>query len=417
VVSSEIINLGYKQVFEMHVDTMRRVDFYAGVPLCFLLTLLMKLMNLMRRPVRKQPKNILLIELSEMGSAILADPAMEKLKKSTGGRLHFVIFKKNKPSLDLLKTVPAQNIFCIREGGFVNLTVDTLKFLFWARKNKIDTVIDLELFSRFTALLTALCGATNRVGFHSFHNEGLYRGDFLTHKVAYNPYLHIAKNFMALAYAIIDSNGEIPYSKRVIDAAEVVLKKAHISSDAAARVRDIVDGCFPDLAPNARLILVNPNASDLLPQRRWPVEYYGELIRRILAADENTFTLITGSADEQGEAEALAGSVDSVRCRSVAGKIRFLDLPALYSISSFMISNDSGPAHFAAVTDMPTYVFFGPETPRLYGSLGRTTPIYANLACSPCVSAYNHRKSPCKDNVCLKVITPEKVFEMIRKGI
>jgi len=415
VVSSEIINLGYKQVFEMHVDTMRRIDFYAGVPLCFLLTLLMKLMNLMRRPVRKQPKNILLIELSEMGSTILADPAMEKLKKSTGGRLHFVIFKKNKPSLDLLKTVPAQNIFCIREGGFVNLTVDTLKFLFWAKKNKIDTVIDLELFSRFTALLTALCGATNRVGFHPFHNEGLYRGDFLTHKVAYNPHLHIAKNFMALAYAIIDSNGEIPYSKRVIDAAEVVLKKAQISSEAVGRVGDIVRECFPDLAPNARLILVNPNASDLLPQRRWPMEYYRELLRKILAAQKNAFILITGSADEQGEAEALAGSVDSVRCRSVAGKIRFLDLPALYSISDFMISNDSGPAHFAAVTDMPTYVFFGPETPRLYGSLGRTTPIYANLACSPCVSAYNHRKSPCKDNVCLKVITPERVLEMIGK--
>jgi ADP-heptose:LPS heptosyltransferase len=399
----------------MNVDTMRNVDFFAGVPLCFLLTLLMKLMNSMRRPARKQPKNILLIELSEMGSAVLADPAMEKLKKSAGARLHFAIFKKNKPSLDLLKTIPDEHIFCIREEGFLNLTIDTLKFLFWTRKNKIDTVIDLELFSRFTALLTALCGAVNRVGFHPFHNEGLYRGDFLTHKVAYNPYLHISKNFMALAYAIMDSNGEIPYSKRVIDDAEVVLKKAHISSEAVARARDIVDGCFPDLAPDARLILVNPNASDLLPQRRWPMEYYRELITRILAARENTFILITGSADEQGETAALAGSVDNVRCRSVAGRIRLLDLPALYSISSFMISNDSGPAHFAAVTDMPTYVFFGPETPRLYGSLGKTTPIYANLACSPCVSAYNHRKSPCKDNVCLKIIAPEKVFEIIKK--
>ncbi len=401
----------------MKIDTMRSVDFYAGVSLSFLITLLMKFINLMRRPDRKKPKNILLIELSEMGSAVLADPAMEKLKKKIGARLHFAIFEKNMPSLDLLKTVPAQNIFCIRESGFVNLTIDTLKFLFWARQRKIDTAIDLELFSRFTGLLTALCGATNRVGFHPFHNEGLYRGDFLTHKVAYNPHLHIAKNFLALAYAIIDSNGEVPYSKRSIDDAEVALKKAQISSRAIKRARDLVGECLPDLNQNAKLILVNPNASDLLPQRRWPMEYYEELIKKILVTYENTFILITGSADEKGEAGALAGSVDSVRCRSLAGKIRFLDLPALYSISDFMISNDSGPAHFAAVTDMPTYVFFGPETPRLYGSLGKTTPIYANLACSPCVSAYNHRKSPCKDNVCLKVITPEKVFEMMEKDI
>ena len=222
---------------------------------------------------------------------------------------------------------------------------------------------------------------------------------------------------MALAYAILDSNGEVPYSKKVIDDGEVVLKKAEISPEAIARVRDIVGGYFPVRNDQAKLILINPNASDLLPQRRWPMEYYRELIKKILAANESGFILITGAPDEAGEAAALAESVDSVRCRSVAGKIRFLDLPALYSISDFMISNDSGPAHFAAVTDMPTYVFFGPETPRLYGSLGKATPIYANLACSPCVSAYNHRKTPCEDNVCLKVLTPEKVFDMVKKEL
>jgi ADP-heptose:LPS heptosyltransferase len=57
-----------------------------------------------------------------------------------------------------------------------------------------------------------------------------------------------------------------------------------------------------------------------------------------------------------------------------------------------MVTNDSGPPHFAAITEMPTYVIFGPETPALYGSLGRTTPIYAGLACSPCVSASNQSK-------------------------
>jgi ADP-heptose:LPS heptosyltransferase len=399
----------------MNIDTMRKVDFLAGVPLCFCITLLLKTIYRVKKPMPKRPRNVLLVELSEMGSAILADPAMENLKKNIGARLHFVIFKKNKPSLDLLKTIPDEHIFCIREDGFLNLTIDTLKFLFWTRKNEIDTVIDLELFSRFSALLSALCGAKNRVGFHPFYNEGLYRGDFLTHKVAYNPYLHIAKNFVALAYAVMDSNGEVPYSKRTIDDAEVALKKAQISQEAITRVRGIVRGCFPNLDDNAKLVLVNPNASDLLPQRRWPIEYYAELIRKILEKWENAFMLITGSLEEREEAAALAASIESDRCRSMAGKILFLDLPALYSISSFMISNDSGPAHFAAVTDMPTYVFFGPETPRLYGSLGNTTPIYANLACSPCVSAVNHRKSPCKDNVCLKIITPERVLEIVQE--
>ncbi|MBD3801500.1 MAG: glycosyltransferase family 9 protein, partial [Campylobacterales bacterium] len=45
---------------------------------------------------------------------------------------------------------------------------------------------------------------------------------------------------------------------------------------------------------------------------------------------------------------------------------------------------------------------------------GPTTPIFAGMACSPCVSAANHRKTPCTDNQCIKVITPEWVFETLK---
>jgi len=91
-----------------------------------------------------------------------------------------------------------------------------------------------------------------------------------------------------------------------------------------------------------------------------------------------------------------------------------LNLPSLYSISICMITNDSGPAHFASITEMPTFVLFGPETPKLYGPLGQTTPIYAGLGCSPCVAATNHRQTPCIDNVCLKVIDPEQVYDLVK---
>jgi ADP-heptose:LPS heptosyltransferase len=76
-----------------------------------------------------------------------------------------------------------------------------------------------------------------------------------------------------------------------------------------------------------------------------------------------------------------------------------------------MISNDSGPAHFAAACGLPTIVLFGPETPSLYRPLGSATAIYAGLACSPCVSASNHRKTACTDNVCMQAIGVEQVFQ------
>lgn len=401
----------------MKVDFMRKVDYYAGIPLAFLCTPLVKFMDLFRGPATK-PGNVLFIELSEMGSTILVDPAMQKLKREAAANLFFVIFKKNKPSLQLLNTVPDENIFTINESGLVGLAADTLRFLLWARSRRIDTVIDLELFSRFTALLTGLCGARNRVGFYSFHNEGLYRGEMLTHRVAYNPFIHISRNFIALINAVMSERPELPYSKKIVTDDEIVLQKISYTTEQLSAMRERVKSCYSDYDQDRhKLVLINPNASELLPQRRWMPERYVELTKKILGEDDSILVLLTGAPAEREEAEAMAKAVGDLRCVNFAGQLQLVELPILYTISRMMITNDSGPGHFSAITEMPTLVLFGPETPALYGSLGNSTPIYAGLACSPCVSAWNHRNTPCTDNVCLQAITVEQVFAEAKKHL
>ena len=398
----------------MKVDTMRKIDFYAGVPLCFLVTLWRRIASLFGSWQRTAPRRVLLLELSEMGSAILVDPAMRKLQQN-GVELYFAIFKKNAASLRLLDTVSEENVFTIRENGLFSLAFDTLRFLFWTRHQGIDTVIDLELFSRYTALLTGLSGANNRIGYYAFHNEGLYRGELLTHRVGYNPHIHIAKNFIALANAALSEHEELPFSKTLIDDEEIALAKRTVDEDERAAMRARVKEDFTDYdEAHHRIVLINPNASDLLPQRRWMRERFIEVMQSILRDYEDVLVLITGAPNEREEAEQLRKWVGHERCVNFAGRLKLLELPALYSISALMLTNDSGPGHFSAVTDMPTFVIFGPETPRLYGSLGNSTPIYAGLACSPCVSASNHRKTPCTDNVCLHAITPAQVLDAIR---
>jgi len=401
----------------MKVDFMRKVDYYAGIPLAFLFTPIVKIIDLFKGSAGR-PSNVLFIELSEMGSTILVDPAMQKLKRDTDASLFFVIFRKNKPSLQLLNTVPDENIFTIDESGLVSLAVDTLRFLLWTRRRKIDTVIDLELFSRFTALLTGLCGARTRVGFYSFHNEGLYRGEMLTHRVAYNPFIHISRNFIALINAALSDHPELPYSKTIVSDDEVVLQKVRYSEAQTTLMHERVKSCYADYARERhKIVLINPNASELLPQRRWMPERYIELAQRILAEDSNLLVLLTGAPAEQQEAEEMAKAVNNKRCVNFAGQLKLIELPILYTIAQMMITNDSGPGHFSSITDMPTLVLFGPETPALYGSLGNSTPIYAGLACSPCVSAWNHRKTPCTDNVCLQAITVDRVLDEARKHL
>lgn len=402
----------------MHVDTMRSIDYWVGVPLCFVGSCVQKVARLFPSLAKKEPKNVLLIELSEMGSTILVDPAMQKLKQQWEANLFFVIFTKNKPSLDLLGTVPSENIFTIDEGSMGSLIRDALRFFIWTRQRKIGTVIDLELFSRFTALLSGFSGASTRVGFHPFFNEGLYRGSMLTHKVAYNPHIHIAKNFIALVNAVLSKTPQIPYSKTVIEEDEIVLNRVTVSEEAKVSMQKRIQAHCPIYDPqHHRIVLFNANASDLMPLRRWDRANYIALASRILENYPEVIILLTGAPSEYEGLQRIPDALGSPRCVNFAGKTSFAQLVALYEVSEFMLTNDSGPGHFSAVTSMPSFVFFGPETPALYGSLGITTPIYAKLACSPCVSAANHRKTACNDNVCLQVLSVDVVYDLLEPSL
>jgi ADP-heptose:LPS heptosyltransferase len=395
----------------MHVDTMRAIDKWAGIPLTFILTQMLRIRRTILPREKRSLRRILFIELSEMGSTILVDPALQKAGKELSAELFFLIFHKNKGSLELTKTIPATNVCTLREHNIILLCIDTIKFCLWVRRNKIDTVVDLELFSRFTALLTGVSGACRRVGFYSFHNEGLYRGELLTHRVAYNPHIHIAKNFIAMINALLAGHEEVPYSKQRIDDSELVLPQYRCSHEDIAKMHGrISEHAKIFKEKKYHLVLINPNASELLPQRRWMAERYEELIKKILNRRSDVLVLITGAPSEQKESDDMCGRIEDPRCVNFAGALKLSELPVLYSTAALMVTNDSGPGHFSSITPLPTFVLFGPETPSLYGSLGNSTPLFAGLACSPCVSAANHRKTPCTDNKCLQAITVDQVF-------
>lgn len=400
----------------MKINTMRAIDYWLGIPMCFVATLVLAPFRSRRRP---DPDRVLFIELSEMGSAILADPAMRKLQDRTNCLLYFLIFRKNKPSLGLLATVPDDHILTIREDSLLSLVKDTFRFLAWARKNRIDTVVDLELFSRFTALLTGFSGAANRVGFYSFNNEGLYRGNMMTHKVLYNPHIHIAKNFVALVNAVLSKRAETPYSKTQIPDSEIRLVKATPQAEQIKAFLPVLDNIVetPLDLHSHKIILINANASELLIQRRWMPGYYVELARLILTNHDEAWIFLTGSREEAKEMESLRRRVGHPRCYNTAGRFTFEQLPLLYHAAHLMVTNDSGPGHFSAVTDLEVFILFGPETPELYGSLGNAVPIYKRLACSPCVNAANHRRTSCQDNVCLQLITPREVYDTIEPSL
>src|SRR3989344_1112679 len=114
-------------------DTMRKVDYWIGIPRCFLLTVwykLQRLLGLKNPRYSEKPKNILLIELAEMGSTVLAYPAIKKLKKTyPNSNVYFLLFRHIEASMDILDIVPKENVMTIEVKSIFTLIRDTLKFM------------------------------------------------------------------------------------------------------------------------------------------------------------------------------------------------------------------------------------------------------------------------------------------------
>ena len=400
----------------MTVNTMRIIDRWAGVPLCFLLSPFCWLADLLRSARTKKPDtaHTLFIELSEMGSAVIADPALRKLKLEGPAELFFVIFSKNYKSLEILGTIPEENVFKMKADNFFSLIADVFRFLIWCRKKKISTVIDLELFSRFTALLGFFSGARSRVGFTSLHDEGLYRGNLVNRTVRYNPHVHVAVNFISLVNKAL-GRFDNAYATVPVLPQELELARATVSEDAIRNIRTKIGALSPGWKDEP-VILLNVNASDMLPQRRWPQENFAAVGRQLLNKFQHCIIIMTGSPAEKDYVQQVTGMIGDTRCINSSGFFSFDELVPLYAVSTCMLTNDSGPAHFAAVTGLKVYVLFGPETPHLYLPLGgNAEAFYLGLPCSPCVSAANHRKTSCITRPCITGIDPVTVLERMNR--
>ena len=394
---------------------MRRADRWLGIPACFLLTLWSRLARMLSggRPAGRSNRRVLFIELAEMGTTVIACPAISRLRAiRPDAEVYFLLLKQIESSIRVLDVVPEANVMTIDGSSGWTVLRDTFRFMRDARRIGIDTVINLEAFTRFTAFVGYLSGAATRVGFHRFSQEGLYTGDLFTHRVIYNPHLHTWQSLVTLVNALDVSPEELPVGKfpPPSDDQKIVPRVSH--PELRPRLLDLLGPAPPE---GRRLIVVNPNASKLISIRKWPLERYAALVAKLLEDPRNTCVL-TGVTSEVDDARFISERVTSDRLIVLTGKTSLAELIELYNLSDVLVTNDSGPAHFAALTDIDVVVFFGPETPALYGPMTpRSTVLYSHYACSPCVSAFNQRKSPCSNNRCLQEISVDDVHRAVTR--
>ncbi|MDD5029629.1 MAG: glycosyltransferase family 9 protein [Rhodoferax sp.] len=395
----------------MKLQTQRWIDRWVGQLLCFKLSLWAHFFAPnVEGKVAHEPKHILVILLSEMGSVVLAGPMFAALRQRyPSAAIHLLQLKKNQEVARLLGLARPEHLHALDDSAGLGLLADIWRVCRSLRALPLDAVIDCELFSRISSLLGYLSGAPLRVGFTAHTQEGLYRGSYINRAIPYNPYQHITLQFLSLVDALDDAS--MPRNKaapiRALPTDTGLRVDFDVAELRAYQQKMVADA--PALA--GRKVVLLYAGGGLLPERAWPAEHYAALARGLCSAGHAVGLI--GLRDDAALAQSLRTQVASDRCIDLTGYTRSIrELLMLFHACHLLVTNDGGPGHFASLTPIRTLVFFGPETGRLYGPLGpRASVLEAGVACSPCLSAYNHRLTFCDgDNQCLKRLKPIPVL-------
>ena len=388
---------------------------FLGRFFCALLTVVRKARTLVTKEgkVNTPTQKIVFVKFIEQGALVLHQNTFKEAAVKYGSaNIYLCTFASNIQMVDLLGVIPPANQIGINEKSLWLFTRGFAQALIRIRKNRIDTAIDLEFFSCATAIFCYLTGAVRRAGYHRFRGSQNYRGDLFTHKLSYSHYVHVADSGWCLLKSL-----ELPVEN--LPALNIPLRNAqteisfHPNQQDLARFNALVGSEVEMLQP---IIVINPSLNDVLPLRKWPTSYFIDCVEKIKEHYPNHSLVFTGRADEREKTDRLIQVSQLPQAINLCGKTEFRDLLTLYSHSRLLLTSDSGPAHFAAMTSVDTIVLFGPETPALYSPLSaRTHVIYNALPCSPCYNVYNNRLSSCQNNLCMQTISVDQVMQTVSR--
>jgi len=140
------------------------------------------------------------------------------------------------------------------------------------------------------------------------------------------------------------------------------------------------------------------------PAKQWPAEYYAALAQE--KSDQGWQVWIFGSEKDQAIGIQIKQLL-SERAINLCGQTQLAEAIDLMSVSSAVVSNDSGLMHMAAALAVPVVGVYGSSDPGFTPPLGKNSAMVSlNLECSPCFK----RVCPLGHTHCLQELKPEKVL-------
>ena len=144
-------------------------------------------------------------------------------------------------------------------------------------------------------------------------------------------------------------------------------------------------------------LVVNPGAPYGSAKRWYPDRFAA--VADALSEEWGSPVVVMGSPAEA----PLAGEIEAAALRGVlnlAGKTTVREMMALLSLSSFLVTNDSGPMHVGAALGVPLVAIFGPtDWRRTSPWTDRARVVRVDVDCSPCMLRACDRGHECMRGV------------------
>lgn len=347
----------------------RQLDYFFGIPLLQLLARLPFIQT--SRVAAPKTSKVLIIKLAAFGDAVVLVPALRALRAALPDA-----------QIDWLDT-PVNHAMAARVP-YVNQTRTLKSFhplALWTlarqlRAERYDAVIDLEQWSRGSALLAWYTGAPIRLGFEV---KGQHRRAGFTHTLLKRFQQHERDDFWDLISMMTPLSGV-----RDLEMWET-----------PAGIKE-AESLAPEFSAGGTIVILHPGCGhDGLP-REWPLSFYAHVAKG-LAAKRPIRCIITGGRDDAAKAAALAAHLPGSEC--LAGRLSWDATISLIRRATLVISGNTGVMHIAAAWNIPQIALHGPTDVRLWGPINpNATVISSRCPECPCLKLgfeYHTRNGSC----------------------
>lgn len=346
------------------------------------------------------PKNILVLQPSWVGDAVMATPTLRALRgRFADARITYVMRRYLRPIYDGMPW--ADRLLTYRTGKAKTGSRDhAFRLGRLLRAGEFDLAVLLP--NSFKSALTCkVAGIPRIVG---YERDG--RGMLLTDKL-----LPLRNNDGFVPTPIV---GYYAALARFLGARDVDLKMELFVTDAdraeanAALTRANVDPTLDRPWRNdgkPPLVILNPGAN-YGAAKCWLPDYFAKLSDQLI--DERGATVIVSSAPKEKQiVEDIRRAARRPFVDLAAAGIGLGGLKEVIRRADLMVTNDTGPRHIAAAMDLPVVTIFGPTHPawtEIDFALERQVAV--KVFCGPC-----QRKICPLDHRCMTRVTPERVYD------